>query len=94
MLTHNKIYETLPAMRIIETTATQWNVLLQMRGVLLKAGAERKAGQEAGSGNAGGHRAISGQPWPGAHLGVRQADPDETPLSESECWVAVREGLI
>jgi hypothetical protein len=49
-------------MRIIETTATQWNVLVQMRGVLLKAGAERKAEQEAGGSNAGGHRAISGQP--------------------------------
>lgn len=83
----------MPAMRIIETTATQWNVLVQMRGVLLKAGAERKAGQEASGGHAGGNRAISGQPWPGAHLGIRQADPDETPLSESECWVAVREGL-
>ena len=80
-------------MRIIETTAAQWGVFVQMRGVLLKAGAEHKAGQEASGGNAGGNRAISGKSWPGAHLGVRQADPDETPLSESECWVAVRDGL-
>jgi hypothetical protein len=83
----------MPAMQIIETTAAQWGVFVQMRGVLLKAGAERKAGQEASGGHAGGHRALSGKSWPGAHLGVRQADPDETPLSESECWVAVREGL-
>lgn len=93
MLTHNKIYETLPAMRIIETTSTQWNVLVQMRGVLLKAGAERKAGQEASSCNAGGHRAISGQPWPGSHLGIRPPGIDETPLSLDECWIAVRNGL-
>jgi hypothetical protein len=81
-------------MRIIETTATQWNVLLQMRGVLLKAGAERKAGQEASSCNAGGHRTIPGQPWPGAHLGIRAPGIDETPLSLDECWIAVREGVI
>ena len=80
-------------LRVIETTAQQWAIFVHMRGVLLKAGAERKAGQEASGGNAGGHRAISGKSWPGAHLGIRQADPDETPLSESECWVAVREGL-
>ena len=81
------------AMRIIETTATQWALFTHMRGVLLKAGAQRKAGQEASGSNAGGNRALSGESWPGAHLGIRQADPDETPLSESECWVAVREGL-
>lgn len=83
----------MPAMRIIETTATQWNVLVQMRGVLLKAGSERKARQETSSGNAGGHRALSGKSWPGAHLGVRAPGIDETPLSESECWIAVRECL-
>lgn len=80
-------------MRIIQTTAAQWGVFVQMRGVLLKAGAKRPARQETSSGNAGGHRTISWKSWPGAHLGVRQADPDETPLSESECWIAVREGL-
>lgn len=82
----------MPAMRIIETTAKQWNVFVHMRGVLLQAGTQHPARQEAGCGNAGGHRAISGKSWPGAHLGVRKADPDETPLSESECWIAVREG--
>jgi hypothetical protein len=80
-------------MRIIETTSTQWNVLVQMRGVLLKAGAERKTRQEASRGNAGGHRAISGQPWPGSHLGIRPPGIDETPLSLDECWIAVRECL-
>jgi hypothetical protein len=81
-------------MRIIETTSTQWNVLVQMRGVLLKAGTERKTRQEASRGNAGGHRTISRQPWPGAHLGIRPPGIDETPLSLDECWIAVREGVI
>ena len=80
-------------MRIIETTSAQWNVLVQMRGMLLQAGSERKAGQEASRGNAGGHREVSGQPWPGANLGIRAPGIDETPLSLDECWIAVRECL-
>ena len=80
-------------MRIIQTTSAQWGVFVQMRGVLLEAGAEHNAGQEASRVNAGGHRAISGQPWPGAHLGIRPPGIDETPLSLDECWIAVRECL-
>ena len=80
-------------MRIIETTAAQWGVFVQMRGVLLQAGAERPARQAPGRIHAGGHRALPRQPWPGAHLGIRAPDLDETPLSDSECWIAVREGL-
>ena len=81
-------------MRIIQTTAQQWGVFVQMRGVLLKAGTQHQARQETSCGNVGGHRAISGQPWPGAHLGVRAPGIDETPLSIDECWIAVRECLI
>jgi hypothetical protein len=81
------------AMRIIETTATHWNVLVHMRGVLLKAGAQRKTRQEASGHHAGGNRALSGEPWPGAHLGIRPPGIDETPLSLDECWIAVRECL-
>ena len=80
-------------MRIIQTTAAQWGVFVQMRGVLLKAGIERQAEQGGSSRDAGGHRPIPTEPWPGAHLGIRAPDPDETPLSDSECWIAVREGL-
>ena len=83
----------MPAMRIIETTSAQWGVFVQMRGVLLKAGSERKAGQTKGFGDAGHNSQIRGEPWPGAHLGIRRPGIDETPLSESECWVAVREGI-
>lgn len=83
----------MPAMQIIETTSAQWGVFVFMRGVLLQAGTQHKTQQTSGSINACSHREVPRQPWPGAHLGVRQADPDETPLSESECWIAVREGL-
>ena len=83
----------LSCMRVIETTATQWAVFVHMRGVLLQAGTERPARQAPGCVHAGGHRAISRKPWPGAHLGVRAPDLDETPLSADECWIAVRECL-
>lgn len=83
----------MPAMRIIETTAAQWGVFVQMRRVLLKAGSQHQARQATGCIHAGGHRALSRQPWPGSNLGVRAPDPDETPLSIDECWIAVRECL-
>lgn len=76
-----------------ETTTQQWSVFVQMRGVLLQAGTERLSRQAPGCVHAGGHRPLSREPWPGAHLGVRKADPDETPLSIDECWIAVRECL-
>lgn len=80
------------AMRIIKTTASQWGVFVQMRGVLLKAGAERKAGQEKSSGDARRNSQISREPWPGAHLGIRRPDIDETPLSIDECLIAMKDG--
>jgi hypothetical protein len=83
----------MPAMRIIETTATQWGVFVQMRGVLLQAGIERPTRQAPGCIHAGGHRPLPREPWPGAHLGVRAPGIDETPLSIEECWIAVRECL-
>jgi hypothetical protein len=80
-------------MRIIETTAAQWGVFVQMRGVLLQAGSQHKARQAPGCIHAGGHRALPRQPWPGAHLGIRRPGLNETPLSLDECWIAVRECL-
>jgi hypothetical protein len=80
-------------MRVIETTATQWAVFVFMRGVLLKASDKHQAEQTPCRGNAGGHREVPSKSWTGQHLGIRQADPDETPLSLDECWIAVREGL-
>ena len=81
-------------MRIIETTAAQWGVFVQMRRVLCAAGVVYATRQEVGQRDAGSHRALSGQPWPGAHLGIRAPGIDETPLSLDECWIAVRESLI
>ena len=66
---------------------------LRLLGVLHQAGVEHQAQQGGSSRDAGGHCEVPRQPWPGANLGVRRPDPDETPLSASECWVAVREGL-
>jgi hypothetical protein len=80
-------------MRVIETTTSQWGVFVQMRGVLLKAGTQHQTRQAPCCIHAGGYRALPRQPWPGSHLGVRAPDLDETPLSDSECWIAVREGL-
>lgn len=80
-------------MRIIETTAAQWGVFVQMRGVLLQAGYQHQARQTPGCIHAGGHRALPRQPWPGSHLGIRPPGIDETPLSLDECWIAVRECL-
>jgi hypothetical protein len=62
--------------------------------IVLHPAADQHQAQQGGSSrDAGGHCEVSRQPWPGADLGVRRPDPDETPLSASECWVAVREGL-
>jgi hypothetical protein len=72
---------------------TVWPVPLRLPSVLHQAGVEHQAQQGGGSRDAGGHCEVPRQPWPGADLGVRRPDPDETPLSASECWVAVREGL-
>jgi hypothetical protein len=80
-------------MRIIETTAAQWGVFVQMRGVLLQAGSQHQARQALGCIHAGGHRALPRQPWQGSHLGIRAPGIDETPLSLDECWIAVRNGL-
>jgi hypothetical protein len=80
-------------MRIIETTAVQWGVFVQMRGVLLQTGHQHQARQALGCIHAGGHRAFPRQPWPGSHLGIRAPGIDETPLSLDECWIAVRNGL-
>jgi hypothetical protein len=80
-------------MQIIETTAAQWGVFVQMRGVLLQAGHQHQARQAPGCIHVGGHRALPRQPWPGSHLGIRPPSIDETPLSLDECWIAVRNGL-
>lgn len=79
-------------MQNIETTTAQWAVFVFMRRVLLKVGAQHPTQQAASRGNAWGDSEAPQEPWPGAYLGVRQPGIDETPLSESERWIVVREG--
>ena len=74
----------MPAVSIIETTAAQWGVFVQMRGVLRAAGSVSASRQEASQRDAGGHRPIPGESWPGCRFGVRPPSPDETPLSHAE----------
>ena len=80
-------------LRSVWQKPTEWPVPLQLPRVLHSVGVEHPA-QQGGSGwDAGGHCEVSRKPWPGANLGVRRPDPDETPLSIDECWIAVRECL-
>jgi hypothetical protein len=80
-------------LRSVWQEPTVWPVPLRLPGVLHPAGDQHQAQQGGSSRDAGGHCEVPRQPWPGADLGVRRPDLDETPLSASECWVAVREGL-
>jgi hypothetical protein len=80
-------------LRSVWQEPTVWPVPLRLPGVLHQAGFEHQAQQGGSSRDAGSYCEVPRQPWPGADLGVRRPDPDETPLSASECWVAVREGL-
>jgi hypothetical protein len=69
-------------------------ISLRLPSMLHEAG-DLDAPQQGGCcRNAGSDCQIQGRAWTGADFGVRPPDPDETPLSIDECWVAVREGLI
>lgn len=80
----------MPAVSIINTTAAQWGVFVQMRGVLLSAGAQRLPEQASRGRHARSDRALPGQSWPGAGAGVRGPGIDETPLS----WAEVQHGRM
>ncbi len=84
----------MPAVRIIETTAAQWGVFVQMRRVLCAAGAVHTTRQEVSQRNAGSHRALSGESWPGCRIGVRPPSVDETPLSLAEVKHGLKVGLL
>jgi hypothetical protein len=74
----------MPAVRIIETTAAQWGVFVQMRRVLCASGAVSTSRQEASGRDAGSDSQISRKSWPGRGVGVRGPIADETPLSRAE----------
>ncbi len=80
----------MPAVRILETTAAQWGVFVQMRGLLLQAGAQCLPEQAARGRDARRDRALLGQSWPGQGAGVRGPGIDETPLS----WAEVQHGRV
>lgn len=82
------------AMQIIQTTAQQWGVFFQMRKVLLKAGAENKAGQETSQRDACCHCKVSRESWAGRNIGIRKPDIGETPLSPAEMEFAWKKGLV
>ncbi len=62
--------------KIIETTTHHWGVFVEMRRVLSQVRGPEWA--------ALGVEKKPTEPWPGASLGVRKAEPDETPLSADE----------
>lgn len=84
----------MPAVRIIETTSAQWGVFVQMRGVLRAAGAVHASRQEASQRDAGSHRALSRESWPGRRFGVRAPGIDETPLSYAEAMHGLTRCLL
>jgi hypothetical protein len=84
----------MPIVRIIETTSAQWGVFTEMRRVLCATGAVSAPEQDPRESDARSHRAISGEPWPGASLGVRAPSPFETPLSLTEVMFGKMRGLL
>ena len=84
----------MPAMRIIETTAAQWGVFVQMRGVLCKIGIEYQTGQKQGFGDAGLNKPISRESWTGQNLGIRGPEIEETELSWDEVLFAFKKRLV
>ena len=85
-------------MRIIETTAKQWNVFVQMRGVLRAAGGQHVPESAGGGGHDGRsqaeHRPLCPYVWPGRRDGARAPDAGETPLSEQEIAFGLAVGVL
>ena len=82
----------MPAMRIIQTTVTQWSLQHALPPVLCAAGVSYDTRQGQSEGNADLHSQTRGLTLTRGCFEVRQPDADETPLSESERVVAMREG--
>lgn len=78
-------------MRIIETTAAQWGISNAVREVLRSSGSECTPEQDRSSETTCRHCASLRQTYAGAGFGVREPDADETPLSDSEKLIALRE---
>ena len=84
----------MPRVRVLARTATEWDLPIQVRGMLRSLGLECAPGQKTSQRHVGCDRQIQGGPWPGADFGVRPPMLDETPISFDEAVVGLREGLL
>ncbi len=82
------------AMRIIQTTAQEWDLQLPVRSVLRPAGVECAPRQAPSVSDVGCDFEISGKPFAGRRFGVRAPTPDETPLSVEEVRIGLRAGVL
>ncbi len=83
----------MPAMQLIQTTAKEWGLLHAVCEVLRPSGSECSSEQASCCRNACSDCASQRCTGQSGHLGVRQPDVDETPLSASEKDIAMREGI-
>jgi hypothetical protein len=81
-------------MRIICTTANQWSLQPFLPSVLHALGSERLPEQAPRRSDAIGYRAVQGEPWTGASVGVRAPWPGETQLSAAEVGHGLRVGVL
>ncbi len=81
----------MPAMQHSFKTSGEWSVFTQMREVLLTPRFERIPEQNSGGKTACSNCSISKCAEQRGHFAVRRPDADETPLSEAERLVAIRE---
>jgi hypothetical protein len=84
----------MPTMPNSPNQLAEWPLLIQVRGMLLSADFDNKAGQEKSCCNAGGNIKIFGKSWAGKGLGIRGPEIDETPLSQDEVRFAFKKGLV
>lgn len=82
------------AMQLIRTTAAQWGLQRELPPMLREACAVCTSEQNAGCKAAGRHCPSQRQTHAGANLGVREPDFGETPLSDAEVLVGMREGVF
>lgn len=84
----------MPSMRIVQATASLWGLPNAVPGVLRTSGVERTPEQTTRQRDARSYRALTGEPWPGASVGVRAPWTGETPLNGAEIVQGLREGIL
>lgn len=81
-------------MQLIQATAIQWGLQHKLPPMLCEAGAECAPEQDRGCKAACSDCTTQGRTHTGADIGVRRPDADETPLSDSEILVGMRDGVF